>query len=436
MAKKFLSFLGTGLYEEGNYYYKNQSNAKVRTRFVQEALVSLFCSEWEKEDEVIVFLTDLARCKNWNNVDDKNRQLKNILDRNKKIRLKDVSIPDCKTEEEIWEIFNIISNNVNENDEVIFDITHSFRSIPMLAMVVLNYLKAAKNVKLSGIYYGCWEGKDQKNNVPIFDLTPFDNMLEWSQAVNTFLKNGVSGPLHELSMKDLNEDCKENKTARRTRSIIEKLHDFSMCIYTCRGSIPNLSDRKARSKKSIGYAFKETTKSIRELEKEESEISLIPFQCLMLKIDNKLERFDSIDVLKSGIASVQWCIDNNLIQQGYTALEETVKTYICKKFSLDCNSRNDREEIAKKALIMKSKPNNKMIKPGSKNFDLVNHIATKLDQDIAQLSRNISERRNDINHFGFNSKPASYTSLVDGLEKNFEEFMEILKRDEDIETAF
>ena len=68
-----------------------------------------------------------------------------------------VEIPEGKSEAEIWEIFNIVFGSLEREDEVVFDITHAFRSIPMLAIVILNYAKMMKKVTLSGIYYGAFE---------------------------------------------------------------------------------------------------------------------------------------------------------------------------------------------------------------------------------------------------------------------------------------
>lgn len=51
-----------------------------------------------------------------------------------------------------------------EGDEIIFDITHSFRSIPMLAITIMNYAKVLKNCKLKEVYAEKWSGSEKKMN--------------------------------------------------------------------------------------------------------------------------------------------------------------------------------------------------------------------------------------------------------------------------------
>ena len=60
-------------------------------------------------------------------------------------------------------------------------------------------------------------------------------MLEWSQAVNTFLRYGNSGHLRDLSNDILRPKLPTEQWARDTRDLIDKLNDFTMGLYTCRG---------------------------------------------------------------------------------------------------------------------------------------------------------------------------------------------------------
>ena len=49
-----------------------------------------------------------------------------------------IFIPKGQSEQEIWEIFQIVYDRLKSGDEVIFDITHAFRSIPMLAITIFS----------------------------------------------------------------------------------------------------------------------------------------------------------------------------------------------------------------------------------------------------------------------------------------------------------
>ena len=90
----------------------------------------------------------------------------------------------------MWDTFNKILDEINDDDQIIFDITHGFRSTPMQILVVLNYAKVIKkNVKIKGIYYGAFENRDNVTNIaPIFDLSNYDEILDWTAAADSFIK--------------------------------------------------------------------------------------------------------------------------------------------------------------------------------------------------------------------------------------------------------
>lgn len=224
MARKFISFLGTTGYKPATYELYQEEGGSYTTSYIQEALVNILCSDWSKDDEAIIFLTDMAEEENWNNVKDENRRLKDILGQSH-LSFKGVKIPDGRSEEEIWEIFEIVSSQIKEGDEIILDITHGFRSIPLLATIVLNYVKVVQNAKVLGVYYGVWEAKDTSTPpiAPIFNMTPLVEIQEWAQATNTFLRYGNSEPLMDVSMQQLNPLVPTKEWARETRNFIKVL---------------------------------------------------------------------------------------------------------------------------------------------------------------------------------------------------------------------
>src|SRR5699024_4490556 len=84
-----------------------------------------------------------------------------------------IEIPNGKSTEEIWEIFQIVYDLIEKGDELLFDITHGFRSLPMLNMVLINYAKLLKEITVSGIFYGNWEARYTEKNKeysPIWNL--------------------------------------------------------------------------------------------------------------------------------------------------------------------------------------------------------------------------------------------------------------------------
>ena len=63
MARVYISFLGTNDYLTCTYFYKD--NEMQNVRFVQEATLNFFCSQWTSEDRILIFATGDAYEKNW-----------------------------------------------------------------------------------------------------------------------------------------------------------------------------------------------------------------------------------------------------------------------------------------------------------------------------------------------------------------------------------
>ena len=156
------AFLGTADYLPCNYLLNGREINNVR--FVQEAIASLLCKDWTEEDRIVIFLTEDACSRNWtdNSQIDPNGKilqregLKSRLESlNLKAEIHPKDVPNGQSESEIWEIFDIVFNQINSDDEVIFDITHSFRSLPLLVTIILNYARILKKIKkqVADLYY-------------------------------------------------------------------------------------------------------------------------------------------------------------------------------------------------------------------------------------------------------------------------------------------
>lgn len=174
---KCLSFVGSGPLHETTYRWEGQC---CRTPAVQEAL-----SEFFPVDEVVLFTTEGAARTNYASV------------AGRLPGCRKVDIPDGKSEQELWEIFRIVCNEVRPEDEILFDITHGFRSLPFVSFLTMAYLKETKGVRIGKVVYGAYEARDD-GGTPIFDLTGFISILDWFTAVRSF-----SGHVDATDLRDL-----------------------------------------------------------------------------------------------------------------------------------------------------------------------------------------------------------------------------------------
>lgn len=428
MGKKFISILGTNNYQETIY---NLGDFTFRTSYIQEFLIRYFCKNWEKNDKVLIFLTEDARKLNWNNELVTSRRLKvkleSLRDEGFNFTIQDKDIPEGKNEDEIWQIFRCIFDEIEEEDEVIFDITHGFRSLPMLALTVLNYAKVVKNIKILGIYYGAFEvnkDRDSEFVVPVFDLTNFDSILEWSYAVNAFLKYGNAKHISDIANISLRQKLmQKDPDAIAVRNFANSLNNFTSAILTCRGKY--IEDSEAQ--KSIYSAYKNMKDNLMDVKNRYSKGPMQMLVPLLEKIERRTKDFDSPNNLHIGLATVGWCIQNDLIEQAYTALDEAAITYVCQRFGLDETDPCHREEIVAKALNIKALNRPKDTWKIYKEYEeKIEELVDNLDKDFADFYQRIKELRNDLNHFGFTNNVKKISDFKKKIKDLYDKFKKII----------
>lgn len=492
MARKFISMLGTSNYRSCIY---TNGEEKIETRFIQKALIDIYMKDIKPEDKIVIFLTELAKKRNWedcelsldgikgffekNNperleeaqkvfgndekweaIKQKNIGLKNILKENyPEENIVAISINDGKSEEEIWSIFEKIYKCIDEGDEVIFDITHGFRSLPMQALTVLNYARVMKNIKILGIHYGAFEVPG--NEKPIFDLTSYNDILNWTDAVNTFIKYGNSNAIKDIFDEKVRSGNREIKVLGK---FIKELSDLTNCIDTSRGRIVEKSeckDNKKRMEKSIYVAATGAKEELKSID-EKKEALIIPLKPLFKKIGDNITPFCKENNFEVGMETIRWCIKNNLIQNAYTALDETIKTYVCDKYNLSNVGEENRDKIVKRSLTYISqniKSSKKEIKENPRNITeedikkfinikdnskeltesekekikIIKNIIKTVPMEIVKVSDTVSKHRNDMNHFGFSSpnNTSQYSNLNSEVKKLFKVFEDIVEENKD-----
>lgn len=391
MRNTLLSFLGTNNYIECNYTFEDRESGVVK--FVQEAMIKLFCNEWNRDDRILIFLTKDAKEKNWEN------QLERRISTN--INIETVDIPDGLNEKEIWEIFRIVFDKINDNDKIIYDITHSFRSLPMLGIVLMNYSKLLKNIKVNGIYYGAFETlgpvQEVKNKFPnpadrkppIFDLTSFSNLQDWTNASSLFLNFGITGEIEKLAENKFLPLLQQSKGkdiyARNLRNLSKNLNKMSKSMHSPNG--PEIIKGKFFS--NIENAIKNSDLS-----------KFVPaFQPLLTHISKSIDDFHFNNVM-NGFEAVRWCINNNLTQQGFTLLQESLITYIASKFQIDYLNLEIRDDISKAFYILANKIKRQNWKVS--NVKLLDKLIK--DNEVKKLKnqfQKITKLRNELNHAAF-----------------------------------
>lgn len=420
MSKKIITFLGTGNYEETTYSYtikESNENISIKTRFVQEAIHEIV------GDGAVFYvaLTDLARKTNWvdrtakiknfNTYEEKEvffKGLKPILDK-KGIEYKEISLMDGKDEHEIWENFESIFESLEDGDEVYVDVTHSFRSLPIIVMSVLNYAKFIKNITIKAIFYGAYEAR-VNGITPIFDLSLFTTITDWTVGAERFINTGDSKQLSNMINMTIRPILKEtegkDKDASVSREINKNLEAFSGGLHTARGNM--ISEYGTKLKSSL------------ELIKEININELKPFEKILEKIYDKVH-FYSNDIVMDVHNTVKLCLDLNLIQQAYTFLRENIVNYLCTMAGAEVLDSNKRELI-EKALYSCHERYKDKIKLSDEGLLLKEQLKDYVSHDLAEFFDDLGKYRNDLNHAGYRKGAKKFGNFEKNLKKFIDKF--------------
>lgn len=104
-----------------------------------------------------------------------------------------VLIPYAAAEAEQADVLACLAGCVDEGEQFALDITHSFRHLPMLALVAARYLTRVKRAHLAEIYYGALEMTRPGEETQVLTLSGLLQMLDWTDALASYDKDGDYG---------------------------------------------------------------------------------------------------------------------------------------------------------------------------------------------------------------------------------------------------
>lgn len=388
---KAISFLGTSKYQEATYIYQGQ---EFTTCLFPEALFHFF----PDLETLYLFATPAVQ---------KHDNLKELRDRlgNRGLleRFRVVPIPDGQSEDELWNIFSALTGSVGERETVVFDITHSFRSIPFLTFLAAAYLRAARRVHIRAVVYGAYEArsKDNPGLKPVFDLTPFVFLLDWLAATNQFIYTGDAQYLARLLVQE-----GEVRRSGALKNAGRELEDFSRAIMLCRPL--EVMEKAGRVSNVLRKASADLARWAR------------PFEVMAGRIEeeygrralrNPTDHGNIHESLRQQLDLICWYAEHGQIIQAVTLAREWVVTAVgwrlCGTFVL---ATAEREEIEKGLSGLCR------VYHGRSSPDQLNEVGQKLrewkeSEVVADLWNRLTAVRNDLDHAGMNPNPMNAATL-------------------------
>jgi CRISPR-associated DxTHG motif protein len=386
---KALTFLGTGKLETVTYVWRDEQGERSwETHLFPEAVARIF-----KPEELIVFVTPQAKAhKNFQTLA---QRLGNLMQA--------VDIPEGKSEAELWELFDRVASVVSEGETILLDITHAFRSIPMIVFAIAAYLRRTKSVTIERIVYGAFEARDGNNRAPIFDLTPLLDLLDWLSGAEIFLQRSDATLLAER-LKTVHHQAWQRQSGenlpRHLQPVANKLRSLSQALHLAH---PRDVMRHAHE---LLPMLTETA--------SEAERWAKPFAVILEQIRSETEKFahdapDRLDKenLQKQLALIEHFVEKGLWVQATLLAREWVVSWVAlQRGSGDWLDRKYREGEIEKALGAAGQRPRQLSEEVPDWFD-----GLAKSEEVARLWDWLGSLRNDVAHCGMRKDAAGITSI-------------------------
>lgn len=364
---RLISFLGTGNYGETTYTFNSRS---CRTRYVAHALAS-----FTRPNEICLIATAEA----WSQHGD---ALALELSNSGHPVPEQVRVPTGGEPQQLWEMFGAIVEVIRTSgNPVLLDITHGFRMQPFFAAACIQYVQSVlPNTPQIRVVYGEYRGADQES--PIWELTPFLEVLSWSRGLMMFLRTGQADEV-VVPTKRLGRDLRKqwattnrNNPQPGLENLGQALEAFGNDFTTIRTG--SLLIGKQPSAQRLWDAIERTKDEVAHH---------LPALALVLDQVRAM-----VEPLRTGGARLS-------SPEGQRALLELARLY------QKLGRYGEAISILREGWITLGAPAN-TDQPGTDEFNNERRgVQEHVWRQRTTFSRSVSELRNDIQHAGFNQQP-------------------------------
>jgi CRISPR-associated DxTHG motif protein len=375
-----LAFLGTGDYTVTRYTW---GDTEVETPFVQVALQEAFTL-----DRFIVAMTEEAQEAN-------GRAIAEHID------LTPLTIPTGNDEAEWWTVFQTIVDAIPHQAQLTIDVTHGFRSQPLIALSIAVYLQAATDVRVERIVYGSYRGAHKE--APILDLTPFLQLIEWSVAARQFLRNGSADQLARL-LTDIQAEAYRSDAEVKPQYASGAANQLRLLTEALAVVRPQeVAERRSGPLAEVLQNVQEDAQRIPQLR---------PLTVLLQQIKERIAPMEAPSLFDERGFSAQaemmrFIVQTGQLQQAITLAREAMVSFQAVQMGRSPQPipKSDHRESGRDVAATRLNQLAKTAQEGKKK------LGAK-EQQITDLWAKLGECRNDINHAGMNADPAPGSTLA------------------------
>lgn len=304
-----MTFIGTGQRHETIYKWGEKTAS---TEHFAEALLQFF-----PINKVLLFVTPKAKAST-------NFEFAQNMLKARKTAYEVVDIPNGSQPEEYWQIFDALTQHTTQGEQLIFDITHGFRSLPMLGFLACVYLKALQKSDIAYLLYGNYEAlRDSADgHAPVYDLTPFLSLLDWIEAANQLTDTGSSYRLAKL-MTQIQSQAYRNRTKENRDTMPQELGRAAKILETISASLLLSQPEELHSHMK---GLHEKLPAVQA----ESQTWAKPVAGLLQHIEDTYSPFQGND-LGTQRDLIYWYLERGHYVQAITLGREWLVSYMCKQ---------------------------------------------------------------------------------------------------------
>ncbi|PWH15971.1 MAG: TIGR02221 family CRISPR-associated protein [Ardenticatenia bacterium] len=393
-----LTFLGTTDYKVTTYAFGSQRHT---TRYCAAALARFL-----RPERTLVVVTQKAREMHFEALAD---ELATVT------QPEEVPIPDGREEAELWQIFDALTEHVPQGGQLVADITNGFRSLPFLSFLAVAYLRAAKEVDVQGVYYGAYEARNEQDESPVFDLTPFVTLLDWTIATDRFIRFGDA--------RDLAERLRAGMPAGELIRDDPAMRQLSKSLKWAADAMQNtsLALRLNRPFESMEQAHR----LVRTLQEQHTHIEshMRPFALLTervvqayqsLALEMPRKRESRLDNLRIQGEMVRWYMDKEQVVQAVTlAREWLISLLLCRLTDRALDDLGVRRQIedaisnAAERCRLEAERRSPLMTPFTDDIAALPQCA-----QLVEVWTRLSTLRNDLAHAGMRPDAADVRSIL------------------------
>ena len=312
-----------------------------------EELYRIFCAKRGKEIDEDYYaelgsICESASSESVLELPDK-KKIEEVLGKDSHIVLINYGLNEEEINNNISAILSL-EKDLRNGDELYVDITHSFRSLPLIVMNTLIYLQnvSSKTIQIKKISYGMLDINREIGYVPVVDLKKVLEVNDWIVGAYSFSEFGNAYKIAHL-LKDIDKDA------------ANRLTDFSNAC-----NINNMLALQKSAKQLSGIKLDKL-----------SPIAQMTVAPVVKEFIKTIGRFESTSEFQYKLAI--WHRDKHNYYAAYLTLVEAIVTYACEQCYFDETDKTDREEAKK---IIDENPKFDYLKPIYHNVKKIrNHLA-------------------------------------------------------------